>query len=190
MSNAPSIYPDIEKMVEPTEKDLVKLFRLYHTKIGYENLSVIHEKSKVPIQFYITPSLGYILNQNKMYGGLTSSIGMVKSNERLFLKAGLYIENYKSETQINQKLQYLIRCQFEYRFPQKTIQPMLAYGLNYNLTTNDLVPVLTTNVNIWLSKQIALTIAPEFYLSPLFYLPVIPTGFISYNLIAGLQIKI
>lgn len=196
MSDAPSIYREIEKVKEPTEASLIKILKLYHEKICYKNVCITHQKQKQPLQVFVTPTLEYICNRNELYDGndlykgITASIGILKSNERLFLKTGFLLAKNNSKIQTDQNYFYVIPLQLEYRFPKRMIQPIVNYGLNYNSIYDMFVPVLSTNVDIWFSKHIAVTAGTEFYFEPFVPFPVVPKGFISYSFFAGLQIKL
>ncbi len=193
MGDAPSIYPLIEKIVEPTEYNLIKLIKLYHDKICYTGICITHEKKKYPLRLFVTPGFYYSFNKiinytdNNLYGGFTTSIGILNSNERLFLKTGLFVTKNNSSYQTNKSYFYNIPLQLEYRFPLKTIQPVIACGFYLN-SIYVLPPLaLTTGINIALSKKIALTLAPEFYFIPEGDIQVVP---IFFNVFGGLQIKL
>ncbi len=196
MSDAPSIYSEIEKIKEPTEASLIKILKLYHEKICYKNVCITHQKQKKTVQLFVTPTLEYTCNRNVLYDGndlykgITASIGILGSNERLFLKTGLLLAKNNSKIQTDQNYFYTIPLQLEYRFPKRMIQPIVTYGLNYNSIYDMFMPVLSTNVNIWFSKHIAVTVGPEFCFEPFVPFPVLPRGFISYSFFAGLQIRL
>jgi|GEM_PF-3523899 len=197
MFEAPEVFSEIEKTKEVTQVSLIKLFKLYHMQICKSSICITHEKIKNKIGFDVTPAVSYLIagneiypSTNRLFEGLTASLGLSKNNERLYLTAGIFF----SKSNTGSKLNYIIPIQFLYLFPQKTLQPFFAFGISLTDFIEKNIEVASifafkSGMNIWFSKKCAFSISvePNLIINYDSMTPEIYYGFL--NLSAGLKIK-
>jgi hypothetical protein len=198
MSDRPDIFPTIEKIDEPNQSNLKKLFNLYVGSLNNNAQNFTYIKADSKFNFLVTPGAYYCFNRSgvyaltNMYGGAIVSFGVLKSNEHWYFKTGILLSKNAHYDSSNSDTNYFYKIPFqvEYCGSKKLIQPVIAYGYNYNSIYGFPTLSLTTGMNINLSKKIAINISPEFDFLALSFPPLVPTDFLSYNLFAGIQIKL
>jgi len=204
MQDTPDLFTNIEDIDSPKQKNLIKLVKQYNEFGLNKNKAEIHVKKVKSLAIYLTPAVAYTDfqtsggNQYNILSGVQIALSLNQSNERLFFNTGILIpvfrKYYAGNVTTNQDSKYLIKVPvlFEYRFPDKPVQPRFSIG--YNLYKNDvslaLLSTVSAGVNIRLSKGVSLSIIPgiEFVGSDM--LIVVPVAYDSFSLLTGLQIKL
>ena len=204
MQDTPDLFTNIEDIDSPKQKNLIKLVKQYNEFGLNNNKAENHVKKVKSLAIYLTPAVAYTDfqtsggNQYNILSGVQIALSLNQSNERLFFNTGILIpvfrKYYTGNVSTNQDSKYLIKVPvlFEYRFPDKPVQPRFSIG--YNLYKNDvslaLLSTVSAGVNIRLSKGVSLSIIPgiEFVGSDM--LIVVPVAYDSFSLLTGLQIKL
>lgn len=204
MQDTPDLFSYIEEIDAPRQRNLIKLVKMYNGYNQNKSLTENHVKKVNPVTIYLSPAAEYtnfrtsISNKYNILGGVQIALSLNQSNERLFFNTGILIPVYRNYypgfVRSDEDFKSLIKVPvlFEYRFPDKMIQPRFSIG--YNLYKNEIsIAVQSTilaGVNVRLSKGISLSIIPgvEFAGSETFI--ILPVSYDNFSLFTGLQIKL
>lgn len=134
---APSIFPQIDRLEKPDFHNMIKLTKDYHHIACSDSCIVYYKRSKRHI-FSIEPQFG-TANYSKLlddsYGsnsmsqnGVMIYFWMPRANEKLYFKTGFSYSKFDID---NKSSLLKIPIQFEYLFLSHSIRPKLDVGFNY-----------------------------------------------------------
>lgn len=204
MQDTPDLFSRIDEIDVPRQKNLIKLVKMYNGYNQDKFMTESHIKKVNPLTIYLSPAFVYtnfrtsVWNKYNILGGIQIALSLNQSNERLFFNTGILIPVYRNYypglVNLSEDFKSLIKVPilFEYRFPNKMIQPRFSIG--YNLYKNDvslaIQSTVLAGVNIRLSKGVSLSIIPgvEFAGSETFI--ILPVSYDNFSLFTGLQIKL
>jgi len=205
LSDAPNVFTQIENMGEPDLPKLKKLLINYQQSIELKGTGIVLKDKEKTYSYYLIPWASVAFNRNNLYsknlvyGGVSAVIKILPRSDNWYLKVGFGysrnndFDNPGTSNFDRKKFFYNVPIQVEYRFAKKLIQPALAYGICYNSLYETSSIAFSAPVYINLSSRIAINISPEVNLFALRYFPLVPVPLmpiISYNLCAGIQIKL
>lgn len=140
MEEAPGLFPEIDKIDNLHQRDLVKLSKDYHKTVCNEYECIDYTKN-VPKVLYKLELQSGVNHHNAVYTpqfGLLVHIGSPLRNERLYIKTGLLYsarndarQMWTNEDYPKGNIVYNIKIplSLEYVFGKKSFKPMLAVGV-------------------------------------------------------------
>jgi hypothetical protein len=205
MDDATGIYPDIELIDIPMKSNLLKLVIQYNSLFGDKYVSLKPKKTINPIGVFFTPggiySTTMITDMSKytIFGGFSVSVHLLKNNDHYFVNSGAFIAGFTETSVLNDKVQVMshdnlirIPLKLEYRLTENTIQP--RFNIGYNLYNSHLgafiLSSLSAGVNVKLTRYLVLSVLPEFEFKGAGNFSLIPDKYKSFNIFAGLEIKL
>jgi hypothetical protein len=135
MADAPELFPEIEKMRDLNQRNMVNLSVKYHNAICNEYECVNYTKNIPDVTFKIELIAGATYH-NAYYApmtGLLLHIWQPLKNEKLFLKTGIIFSDRRhisKEYHQEDDFDYNIKVpfSFQYVFGKKPFKPTLAFG--------------------------------------------------------------
>lgn len=140
MEEAPGLFPEIDKIENLHQRDLVKLSKDYHERVCNEYECTDYTKN-VPKVLYKIELLAGVNHHNAAYTpqyGLLVHVSRPLRNEKLFIKTGILYSarnyarlsmTYENYLNPDVKFNFKIPLSFEYIFGNKSFKPMLAVGV-------------------------------------------------------------
>ncbi|MFB6343914.1 hypothetical protein ACE1ET_19485 [Saccharicrinis sp. FJH62] len=135
MSEAPELFPEIDKMDRLDQRDLVNLSIDYHNAICNDNECVNYTKNipKVTYKFELMSGVTYHNNYYTPQVGFLVHIWRPLKNEKLYLKTGIiysdrpYLKkDYDKEDEYDYSIK--IPLSFQYVFGKRDLKPTIALG--------------------------------------------------------------
>lgn len=192
MKDAPSMGERINEFGEPQHKNLISLAKDYHNLVCTDESCIIYEK-KLPAMKFVPELSGGIsryydsdIAARPFYReGIIMHLWLPRQNERLFLRTGvLYQQMEIDERTLNT---FILPLQLEYNFQHSRIHPSLSYGMFiYSPVWVTVETEVGIGVNLTRSLEFSLHAGMEFYE----LLIIIPTGFLAWNVSAGLALRL
>ena len=212
MADAAPLFATIDDIRVPAKNKLVKLVDEYNSYIDEDTYNKEHRLKRIPFNIDIVPGFNStIINpQDPLVRlGALLDIGFVNSNKHYFFKTGLSVftgntpltDQYYISAEVFQEYHAPARTlkiplQVEYRFSEKTIQPIISIGYNLYLIKevkpNDVVllPAISPGINVQMGKRFSIRLGVEFEFNNDNLISYFPTALKRASLFAGLQIKL
>ena len=211
MADAAPLFTSIEDISIPQKKKLEKLTDEYNSYIDEKTYNQKHELKRLPLNMDAVPGLVFIFVNPEdpvVRFGSFLDIGLLNSNKHFFFKTGLFVfrantpltDRYYTSNHLERFAPPVTTCriplQFEFRFPEKTVQPILSIGYNLYLFKEIqpydkvLLPVISPGINIQLEKRFSIRFGAELEFKNENLLSYTPESLKRASLFAGLQIKL
>ena len=214
MADAMPLYASIEEVRTPTKSNLEKLMHEYNSYTDENTYIQKHTLKRLPLNVDVVPGFNFVfasLVTPVVRFGSFVDIGFINSNKHVFFKSGLFVytgftpltERYYSPSSAEYQYNFyppattcLIPLQFEYRFSEKKIQPILSVGYNLYLFNEikpynvSVLPVVSPGMNIQMGKRFSIRLNLEFEFNNKTLIAYIPETFKKTALFFGLQIKL
>jgi len=205
MDDAPEIYPDIEIIDIPAKDNLTKLVIQYNAIFGETFESLKPHKIIKPLGIYVSPGIIFSssrvteLSNYTLFGGFGVSVPLCRKNGQYLLNSGIFMARFTERIVLNDNEQVLIHYNFlripvklEYRLPVNAIQPRFSIG--YNLYNSHLgtfmLSAFSAGVNVNLSPNVVISVLPEIEFKGIHNFSMLPNQYKSFNIFAGLEIKL
>jgi len=186
--DAPSLEKKIEKIDQPSHKNLVELAEDYHHLVCPGNDCIIYKKPVPFLKMNIEFAGGMINYQYPGFSddkyffrpGVFTHFWLPRWNEKFYLRTGAI--STKVLYGNRDKVYYKIPFQVEYVFPRGRIRPRLAYGYNMYLNSG-IYMSLDGGLNFYLSDKISLNLSADLEFDGRW---IIPEDKISHSFYAGI----
>lgn len=202
MADAEPLYRDIEMIETPTKTKLVKLIKEYNSFTNEKAYIAEHAIKRLPWNLYISPGLFFTsLKRYVLLGGTEVCIGFANTNQHYFLKTGIFLSSTRDYEASSANSDYAkhtlikVPLQFEYRFPDKLIQPRISVGCNYYAgdSISVLHPSISAGINLKVSDRVSFVLMPGMEFKGFRFVSPVLDWFSRYNnfsLFTGIQIKL
>jgi hypothetical protein len=212
MADAAPLFATIDDIRFLSRNKLVKLVDEYNSYIDEDTYNKANSLKRIPFNIDVVPGFNStIINPQDptVRLGALLDIGFVNSNVHYFFKTGLSVftantpltDRYFISTQEFQEYHgpartLKIPLQVEYRFSEKTIQPIISMGYNlylikevnpYNVV---LLPAISPGINVQMGKRFSICLGVEIEFTNNNLISYFPTELKRASLFAGLQIKL
>ena len=152
MEDAPSMENKIKNIEKPNHQNLIQITKSYHNKVCTDEACVIYKKTTSFIRMNFDILGGFIKfnninkpiikDKNYLHAGGSLHFGILRTNERWFLRTGFFYSSL--ETELGRKNLYKLPIQLMYIFPKKPFQFQIAGGSNFYVH-NDIAHLFETH---------------------------------------------